>query len=269
MARLGGALHAWIADFGAFARFAWSVLVALLAHPRRALAWSRLAPQLWAVGTASILVVAITGGFVGMILAVEGFAQFQAIGAANRMGGIINMSVVKQIGPVLAAVMVAGRVGGAIAAELGTMRVTEQLDAMRAMAADPVLRLVVPRVVACAVMTPVLTVFSDVVGCAGAWFVVCKLFGIPQASYWEHASRFVLTLDPVNGLVKAACFGTLIGLVSCWKGFTCGDGAAGVGRAATSAFVASFMAIVASNLVLVEFLNALTRWIHGPLPSAL
>ena len=129
--------------------------------------------------------------------------------------------------------------------------------------------LVAPRVIACPIMTPVLTIFSDVVGCTGAWAIIVKGHGVPGDEYWHHTARFLLALDPFNGLIKAACFGTLIGVVSCWKGFTCGPGAAGVGRAATSAFVASFIAIVASNLVLVELLNALTRLIHGRLPTAL
>lgn len=267
--RLGATLRTAVADFGAFVRFAGAAFGAILRHPGASTRWRRLAPLLWTVGTASIPVIALTGGFIGMILAVEGYDQFAAIGAQNRMGGIINVSVVKQIGPVLAAVMVAGRVGGAIAAEIGTMKVTEQLDAMRVMAADPIVRLVAPRVVACAVMTPVLTIFSNVVGCIGAWAVIVKVHGVPDAEYWHNTSRFLLALDPFNGLTKAACFGALIGLISCWKGFTCGPGAEGVGRAATSAFVASFMAIVASNLVLVEVLNSLTRMIHGPLPTAL
>ena len=269
LTRLGAAMRGAVADFGAFVRFAGAALGAIVRHPGASTRWRRLAPLLWSVGTASIPVVALTGGFIGMILAVEGYDQFAAIGAQGRMGGIINVSVVKQIGPVLAAVMVAGRVGGAIAAEIGTMKVTEQLDAMRVMAADPMVRLVAPRVVACAVMTPALTIFSDMVGCLGAWAVIVKGHGVPSAEYWHHTSRFLLTLDPFNGLVKAACFGALIGLISCWKGFVCGPGAEGVGRAATSAFVASFIAIVASNLVLVEVLNTLTRLIHGPLPTAL
>ncbi len=266
---LGGAIFQAVADFGAFVRFALAALGALLTHPARSLRWRQLAPQLYAVGTASVPVVAITGCFIGMILAVEGYSQFEAIGAARRMGGIINVSVVKQIGPVLAAVMVAGRVGGAIAAELGTMKVTEQLDAMRAMAASPMVRLVAPRFVACLVMTPILTVFSDLLGAWGAWLVVVKFFGVSSTEYWHYTAQFMVTLDPINGLIKATFFGAAIGLICCYKGFTCGAGAEGVGRAATSAFVASFIAIVAINLVLVEFLQTVTRMVEGTLSNGL
>ncbi|HEX5690092.1 MAG TPA: ABC transporter permease, partial [Roseiflexaceae bacterium] len=126
-----------VVEFGRFTRFAASTFGWLMFHPRKWCRWRLLGAQFYTVGVASIPVVAITGAFIGMILALEGYYQFQAIGQESRLGGIINVSVVKQIGPVLAAVMVAGRVGGALAAELGTMRVTEQLDALRAMAADP------------------------------------------------------------------------------------------------------------------------------------
>lgn len=265
----GARIHDAVGRFGLFLQFAGRAFRALIRHPRKTLRWRELAPLLLEVGTASIPVVALTGFMVGLILSVEGYAQFEAIGAERRMGGIINASLVKQIGPVLAAVMVAGRVGGAIAAQLGAMRISEQLDAMRSAGADPVARLVAPRVVACMIMTPVLTVYSDALGAFGAWAVLTQLQGIPSSEYWHHTSLFLVGLDPLNGLMKAACFGAAIGLISCWKGFNCAPGAAGVGKAATSAFVVSFVTIVALNLVLVEFMSALTIWIYGALPSAL
>ena len=154
---------------GRFAIFSLAALRIAVFEPMSWLRWSNLAPQLYSVGAASVLVVAITGAFIGMILALEGYDQFAALGQEQQMGGVINAAVTKQIGPVLAAVMLAGRVGGSLAAELGSMRVTEQLDAMRAMAADPIRTLVVPRVVACVLMTPLLTIYSDVVGSLGAW----------------------------------------------------------------------------------------------------
>ena len=175
------------------------------------------------------------------------------------MGGVINSAVTKQIGPVLAAVMLAGRVGGSLAAELGSMRVTEQLDAMRAMAADPVRTLVVPRVVACVLMTPVLTVYSDIVGSLGAWLVVTGYHGVTNADYWHYTAQFVSVWDPLAGVVKSVFFGLAIGLVSCYKGFHCACGASGVGRASTESFVASFLAIIFINLILAQFLWELQR----------
>lgn len=247
-----------IAEFGRLTRFAGLTAWWFLRVRR----WFRvhlLAPQLYAVGVASIPVVAITGAFIGMVIALETFAQFEALGQEGRLGGVINISVTKQIGPVLAAVMVAGRVGCALAAELGTMRVTEQLDAMRAMATDPIPYLVVPRFFACLVMTPVLTIYSDVLGVWGGWMITVGWFGVSSYEYWEFTAQFVGWWEPTSGLIKSVLFGGSIGLIACYKGFNCEAGAAGVGRAATEAFVASFLAIIALNLVLAQFLNMVDR----------
>jgi phospholipid/cholesterol/gamma-HCH transport system permease protein len=267
MTTLGAFVIEAVSGFGRFAIFAGLTLRNLVVHPAHSLRWRLLGPQLYAVGVLSIPVVAITGAFIGMILSLEGYYQFAAIGQQDRMGGIINVSVVKQIGPVLAAVMVAGRVGGALAAELGTMRVTEQLDAMRAMAADPVQHLVVPRVVACTLMTPLLTVYSNMLGSLGAWLVTVKVYGVSGEDYWFWTAQFVTWREPVGGLVKSVFFGLAIGLVACYKGFNCRPGAAGVGQAATASFVSSFMAIIMINLVLAQFINKLVQWAYPDLPS--
>ncbi len=244
---------------GRFAIFSLAALRIAIFEPMSWLRWSNLAPQLYSVGAASVLVVAITGAFIGMILALEGYDQFAALGQEQQMGGVINAAVTKQIGPVLAAVMLAGRVGGSLAAELGSMRVTEQLDAMRAMAADPIRTLVVPRVVACVLMTPLLTIYSDVVGSLGAWAIVTGYFGVTNADYWHYTAQFVSSWDPMTGVLKSIAFGLAIALISCYKGFTCSGGASGVGRASTESFVASFLAIIVINLVLAQFLGTVQR----------
>lgn len=228
--------------------------------------WARpsvLMPQFYQIGTRSIPVMMVVGAFVGMVLAVETYSEFAAIGQEMRLGGIINVSVVKQIGPVLAAIMLAGRIGGSVSAELGTMRVTEQLDALRVMGTDPVAYLVVPRIVACVVMIPVLTVFSDLLGIWGGYLVTVRGFGVNAHSYWEFSSRFVATYDVMTGLIKSVFFGLAISLISCYKGFYCRSGAAGVGRAATDAFVTSFLAIIVSNFFLAKFLNDIYYVIYG------
>jgi phospholipid/cholesterol/gamma-HCH transport system permease protein len=222
-----------------------------------------LIPQLYQVGTRSIPVVALVGAFVGAVLGVEMFDQFQAIGQETRLGGVIHISVVKQIGPVLAAVMIAGRVGGAVSAELGSMHVTEQLDALRVMGSDPIRHLVVPRVLACLIMVPVLTVFSDLLGIGGSWLVVVKGLGVDSEEYWKFSSQFVGNWDVFTGLVKSVFFGLGIGLISCYKGFNCGTGASGVGRAATESFVISFIAIIVSNFFLAMFMKDLYTIIYG------
>lgn len=222
-----------------------------------------LLPQLFEIGTKSIPVVLIVGGFVGAVLGLEMFDQFAAIGQEARIGGGIDLSVVKQIGPVLAAVMIAGRVGGAVTAELGTMRVTEQLDALRVMGTDPIAHLVVPRVLACLLMVPMLTIFSNVIGIAGGYLVVVCGFGVNAADYNSFASQFVGSYDVITGLVKAVVFGVTIGMIACHKGFNCKPGAEGVGRAATDSFVTSFIAIIVINFFLAKFLKDLYHVLYG------
>ena len=222
-----------------------------------------LLPQLFQIGTRSIPVVVVVGVFVGAVLGVEAYDQFRAIGQEGRLGSLIHISVVKQIGPVLAAVMIAGRVGGAVSAELGTMRVTEQLDALRVMGAAPISYLVVPRVMACLIMLPILTILSDLMGIFGGWLVVVQGFGVDSGDYWMFSKRFVTGWDVCTGLIKSVVFGGAIGLISCYKGFHCQSGAAGVGRATTDAFVTSFLAIIVVNFFLANFLKEMYELIWG------
>ena len=263
LAYVGDQVIDYVADFGRFTRFCgrtwrWT-LTATRVWGRPRLMW----PQLYQIGTCSIPVVMLVGGFVGMVLAIEAYDQFAAIGQELRLGGVINISVVKQIGPVLAAIMLAGRIGGSVSAELGTMRVTEQLDAMRVMGVDPIAYLVVPRVMACVLMIPIMTVFSDLTGIFGGYLVTVRGYGVHAQNYWEFSSRFVSSYDMTTGLVKSVFFGLAIGLISCYKGFYCRSGAAGVGRAATDAFVTSFIAIIVSNFFLAKFLKDFYRILYG------
>jgi phospholipid/cholesterol/gamma-HCH transport system permease protein len=255
--------------FGRFARFSAAAMRGAFGNKPGYGRLRLLVPQLYEVGTRSIPVVMLVGAFVGAVLGVEMYDQFRSIGQESRIGGIINLSVVKQIGPVLAAVMIAGRVGGAVSAEIGTMRVTEQLDALRVMGTDPIRHLVVPRVVACLIMVPVLTVVSDLMGMIGGWLVVVVGLGVEATAYWQFSADFVTSFDVATGLIKAATFGLLIGLISCYKGFHCKAGAAGVGKAATDAFVTSFIAIIIANFFLAKFMNELYTLIYGRLLNAL
>jgi len=174
---------------------------------------------------------------------------------------------VKQIGPVLAAVMLAGRVGCALTAELGSMRVTEQLDAMRAMGTDPVRVLVVPRFIACVVMIPPLTVVSNLCGVLGGWLITTKFYDADPILYMRFSEIFVSWFDIISGLVKSVFFGGAIGVIACWKGFSCKPGAEGVGEATTDSFVTSFLAIILLSLVLAKVLNDIDFWIHGGVDS--
>lgn len=260
----------WLIDgtigFGVFTRFVFSIIGGL--RPIRSWAGhDRLLRQLFFVGATSLPVVGLTGGFIGMILAFEGYLQFAAIGQEARLGGVINLSIVKQIGPVLAAIMLAGRVGCALAAELGTMRVTEQLDAMRAMAADPVRVLVVPRVVACIAMIPFLTVVSNLCGVFGGWLIITRFYDADSHAYMRYSRLLVTGFDIFSGLTKSMFFGAAIGIVACYKGFNCKAGAEGVGRATTEAFVSSFIAIICLSLLLAKVLNDIDFIMNGGVDS--
>ena len=223
-----------------------------------------LVPQMYEVGVRSVPVVAVTGAFIGMVMALETYEQFKSLGQEERIGSVIGLTVVKQIGPVLAAVMLAGRVGGALTAELGTMNVTEQLDALRVMGSDPVRYLVVPRFVACVLLTPVLTIYSDLLGILGGWMVSTRFLGIPDEAYWHYSAMGIETWQVMEGVIKAFFFGGAIGLIACYKGFNCGSGASGVGRACTESFVASFLSIIVLNFFFAKMLRDLYNGLYGP-----
>ncbi len=236
-----------IIALGDFSLFCFRMMVWLFTRlPKKETLW----PNFHQVGVSSLPVVALTGTFIGMVLAVQSYFQFRQIGLETRLGGVINMSLVRELGPVLAATMLAGRVGSSMAAELGTMRVTEQIDALSAMGANPIRYLVVPRFLACLFLIPALTVMADFMGVAGGHFYSVDIIGIDVHHYWHNSAKFVTNFDLFVGLFKSVFFGAAIAMISCYQGFNCTAGAEGVGRASTAAFVYSFVAILALDLFL-------------------
>jgi phospholipid/cholesterol/gamma-HCH transport system permease protein len=255
VAVLGQAATKSLQNLGDFGAFFGAIMYWIFRGPTVS-GFREMFIQMYETGTLSIPVVMITGGFIGAVLAIEAFSQFSAIpGLADRMGAVIMISVVKQIGPILTAVMLAGRVGGAMTAELGTMRVTEQIDALRAMGADPIRTLVTPRVLACVIMTPVLTMYSDLIGILGGWVISVGVDHIRNYAFWHYAFAGTDMFTIVVGLIKSFVFGVVIGCVACYKGFRCGNGAQGVGRACTESFVQSFCVILLANFILAVMLN--------------
>lgn len=248
---------------GEFCIFAGLTAWAMLLGMRRARNWRLLLPQLYEVGYRSLPVILITGAFVGMVLAVQAIEQFRAVGLEERMGAIVNLSVVRELGPVLAGIMLAGRIGGALTAELGTMNVTEQIDALRGMGVNPIRHLVAPRVLACFVLTPILTLYADFTGSVGGYFVSVVQSGVDTGPYWEYTREAVTSFDLFSGVIKSFFFGAALGLISCYKGFYCKPGAEGVGRACTSAFVYSFIAILALDYVLAVILQKISEHFWG------
>lgn len=244
-ADLGEVVHDSITAVGMFTVFAGRLMRWLFfSRPRLDV----LLPNMYQVGVRSLPVIALTGTFIGMVLSVQSYAQFRQLGLETRLGAVINFSLVRELGPVLAATMLAGRVGSAMAAELGTMRVTEQIDALSAMGANPIRYLVVPRFLACVLMIPALTAMADFMGVCGGFFYSVFVLGIDKFHYLQNSSVFVTQFDLMSGIGKSFFFGAAIALVSCYQGFNSDPGAEGVGKAATSSFVYCFVMILILDL---------------------
>jgi len=252
VADIGAVAIRWIESLGDMTLFALRTFSWLFTRvPRR----DTLIPAFYNIGVLSLPVVALTGTFIGMVLAVQSYTQFKQFGFETRLGALINMSMSRELGPVLAATMLAGRVGSAIAAEIGTMRVTEQIDALISMGANPLRYLVVPRFLACLLMIPSLTIMAIFMGVVGGGFYCVYILGVDSYHYWSNSQQFVDNWDLFYGVFKSIFFGATIALVSCYRGFHCAPGAEGVGKAATAAFVMSFVIILILDLGLSIMLD--------------
>jgi phospholipid/cholesterol/gamma-HCH transport system permease protein len=208
------------------------------------------------VGVQSLPVVLLTALFTGMVLALQSYIVFHRFAAESLTGLVVSMSVVRELGPVLVGLMVAGRVGASFAAELGTMRVTEQIDALWTLSTDPVRYLIMPRLIAVTVMMPLLVVIADFIGIYGGYAISIYMLDQNPSVYIANTTQYMELNDFYSGLVKAAVFGLLIGVIGCTEGFNCQGGAAGVGRATTRAVVISCMSILIWDYFL-------TAWMFG------
>ncbi len=257
MEQLGGWFITAVGNSGRFARFEADSLVASFVACLRPITYPLIWNQMLAIGVRSVPVVMITGAFVGMVLAIQAYDQLAGLGVEEHLGVLINLSVVKELGPVLAAIMLAGRVGGALTAELGTMNVTEQILAVRSMGTDPIRYLVAPRLMACLFLTPFLIIYADLLGVIGGYLISVPYLGINSKVYWSLSAAGVELWDIVIGIVKGFFYGAAIAGVSCYKGFHCKEGAHGVGQACTEAFVGSFILILAIDFILVVIFKAI------------
>ncbi|HUP63798.1 MAG TPA: ABC transporter permease [Thermoanaerobaculia bacterium] len=210
--------------------------------------------QMVRLGIDSIPVVFLTTMFTGMVMALQTFNGFQRVHAENFVGSVVALSMVRELSPVLVGLMVTGRVGSAMAAEIGTMRVTEQLDALEALATSPVQYLFVPRVISGIVMLPFLTILGDAIGIYGGYLVAVRMLGANPMIYSENTWLFLDLKDIWSGLVKAAVFGLLLTLTGCVRGFYTSGGAEGVGRSTTSAVVVASLLILLSDFFLTKLL---------------
>ena len=224
--------------------FAWT--------PRPPYDWRELLRQMVRVGVNSIPVVLLTALFTGMVLALQTFTVLRRFNAESYVGSLVGLSMVRELSAVLSGLIVAGRAGSAMGAELGTMRVTEQIDALEVMATDPVHYLVVPRVWATTLMLPLLIVVADAVGIAGGYLVSVILMGANPVSYLDNTFQFMDLQDLLSGFIKAACFGLLLATIGCQQGFYTTGGAEGVGRSTTSAVVLASIAILVADFFLTR-----------------
>lgn len=206
--------------------------------------------QMAAVGPDSLFIALLTAVFVGAVFTVQVAREFIAFGAGNIVGGVLSVALTRELSPVLTAVILAGRVGSAFAAEIGTMRVTEQIDALLILKTDPVDYLVIPRVLACCLMLPILTLLSLVTGMTGGLIVATNLYNLSDTSFLDSARNFLSFWDIISAMFKAFCFGTFIAIIGCNWGLTTTGGAKGVGESTTTAVVTSLLIIFISNFFL-------------------
>lgn len=251
LSELGATILNFLRDVGGSSIMLAGVFARLHELPRTA---RQTFLQMELIGIGSIPLVIVTSVFVGAVAAVQAAYQFQDYVPMVFLGTVVGKSVILELGPVLTALVVGGRVSASIAAELGTMKVTEQIDAMEVLAIDPLRYLVMPRVVASVVMLPVLTIISDLLAILGGMFVANATVGVDYATFVEGLRLFFYVDDVISGIIKAATFGGIIGLMGCYNGFRTFGGAQGVGRAAMQAVVSSCICILITNYFLASVL---------------
>jgi phospholipid/cholesterol/gamma-HCH transport system permease protein len=211
--------------------------------------WTAVARQMVRIGVESLPIVFLIAGSVGMIVAIQAAIQLKRVGATIYTADLVGVSITRELGPLMTAIIIAGRSGSAIAAELGTMKVAEEVDALTAMGLDPVEFLVLPRILAMGIMLPCLTVLADVVGILGGMTVGRLSLGIPVVLYMEQTFRALLLKDVFSGLLKSWVFAGIIAGVGCYQGFRVEGGAEGVGRRTTASVVVSIFLIIAADLI--------------------
>jgi phospholipid/cholesterol/gamma-HCH transport system permease protein len=248
-----------LAHLGEYTLLIISVLAVIFRRPP---SWVLIRDQMFEIGVMSLPVVAITGFSTGMVLAAQAFFQLSDKGLASATGLMVTKAMMVELGPVLTAFMITGRVGASMCATLGTMRVTEQIDALRSMAVDPLRYLVAPRFLAGLVMLPLLTVFSCLMGIIGGYVVAVYYYGMPPNTFLDPLPNHITTFDFVSGLVKAFVFGIIIVTISCYRGMTTKGGAAGVGRATTNSVVVCYSVILIGNFFLTLGLNNSYQYIE-------
>ena len=253
LAAIGRVFLGFLGGIGRIAIFAGTAV----AHGSRPPYYPRqVALQMLDIGFFSLPVVGLTALFTGMVLALQSYTGFARFQAESAIATVVVLSVTRELGPVIAGLMVAGRIGASMAAEIGTMRVTEQIDALSTLATNPFKYLVAPRLLAGLAMLPLLVVVADVIGVLGGYLVAVYKLGFNPAAYLKRTMDYLEFMDVFSGLVKAGVFGFLIALMGCFHGYTSAGGAQGVGRATTNAVVSASILILVADYMLTEIFFA-------------
>ena len=213
----------------------------------------RILQEIYQIGVKSTLIVMLTGAFTGMVMALQGYYTLRQYGSEGALGSAVALSLIREMGPVLTGIMVSARAGSAVTAEIGIMRITEQLDALDTMAVNPIQYVVMPKLLAGVIAVPLLTAIFDVVGILGGYLVGVVLLGVSSGSYFSGMARSVVPLDVNGGIVKSLVFGLTIILVACYKGYHTGHGAEGVSKATNQTVVLSAVLVLAWDYVLTSF----------------
>jgi phospholipid/cholesterol/gamma-HCH transport system permease protein len=250
----------WLAHIGQYVVMAFRVLFLICTRRPR---WDLVFFQLYEIGVRSVPLICVTGVAIGMVLSAQSFFQLSDKGLAGATGLMVAKSMLVEIGPLLTAFIMTGRVGASICAEIGSMRVSEQIDAMACMGVDPLEYLVVPRYLAMSVMMPVLTIFSSAAGIMGGWFLAVSLYGMNTQTFFDPVQVYLTWFDLTCNVVKSGIFGLLIVSVACFEGMIAKGGAAGVGRSTTRSVVVAYSSILGANFLLTVSLNALYWYIFG------
>jgi phospholipid/cholesterol/gamma-HCH transport system permease protein len=255
MAQIGGHVRNFIAYFGALSRLTGAFFAAL----RRDVGWRETLNQCEAIGVKSMPIALLIMLFVGLVFALQFGVTLQTMGAVPYVGRVTSLSIIRELGPVFTALVVGGRVGAGMAAEIGSMRVTEQVDAIRALGADPVQKLLVPRVIATTLMLPIVALFADVVGIIGGMIISYLQFDLSMIHFYKSAVNVIRATDFAQGFFKPFFFGFGIAVIGCHEGFTCGHGTQGVGTATTRTVVNISVMVVLVDFFLSKLFTLLPR----------
>ncbi len=248
---LGAPFYAFLEESGRLALLFWKAIKTIFIPPFRL---KNIFKQMHEIGWRSLPVVLVTASFTGGVLALQSYSTFRRFHAESLMGTLVAFSMTRELGPVITGLIVAGRVGSAMAAELGTMRVTQQIDALITLAVDPVKYLIGPRFIACLLMLPCLTILADGIGIFGGYIVGVEILGVNPLVYIRSSFEYLEMNDVVSGLVKSGVFGVIIAMIGCFQGFYAAGGAEGVGQATTRAVVVSMMLILISDYFMTALL---------------